>query len=461
MQLRSKHYSGLTARLRQWWSGQDSHIVDLLSGASVAGVLRALAAILAFGVTVVLGRILGAEATGVYFLALTTVTVAATIGRVGLDNVVLRFVAAHASGDRWPRVSRVYHATLSVGLFCSCLVAAALYLSSDFLADTVFSDSLLATPIRIMAVAVVPLSLSVLISKALLGLSRVRDSVLVFGILPMGIALAGTWALASKWGVNGATAAYVFAVSAALVYGWMAWRRALAGRSLGHPSREIASSTRELLVSGIPLLVGDLLYLAMQVSGTLMLGIWADNVDVGQYTVAWRTAMLIGFVLLTVATIVQPKFAALYARGEMESLATTAHRATLLLIAFSAPVALLFLFAPGPVMNVFGSDFSNGATTLQILSVGQFINVATGSFVMLLVMTGREREYRNVLMVSTLVVLTLNVVLIPKYGAIGAAIATTSALVVQNILFGYYVRTKLGILMFSPRLRAERSIGDA
>jgi O-antigen/teichoic acid export membrane protein len=393
--------------------------VDLLSGASVAGALRAVAAILAFGLTVVLGRILGTEATGVYFLAFTTVTVAATIGRVGLDNAVLRFVAAYASGNRWSRVRRVYHATLTIGLFCSCLVAAALYLSSDFLADMVFSDALLASPIRIMAVAVVPLSLSVLISKALLGLSRVRDSILVFGILPTGIALAGTWVLASKWGVNGATAAYV------------------------------------------PLLVGDLLYLAMQVSGTLMLGIWADNVDVGQYAVAWRTAMLIGFVLLTFATIVQPKFAALYARGEMESLATTAQRTTLLLIAFSAPVSLLFLFAPGPVMNVFGSDFSNGATTLQILSVGQFINVAMGSFVMLLVMSGREREYRNVLMVSTLVVLTLNVVLIPKYGAIGAAIATTSAIVVQNILFGYYVRTKLGILIFSPGLRAERSIGDA
>jgi O-antigen/teichoic acid export membrane protein len=207
--------------------------------------------------------------------------------------------------------------------------------------------------------------------------------------------------------------------------------------------------------------MGDLLYLAMQVSGTLMLGIWADNVDVGQYAVAWRTAMLIGFVLLAVATIAQPKFAALYARGEMESLATTAHRATLLMIVCSAPVSLVFLVAPGPVMNVFGSDFSNGATTLQILSVGQFINVAMGSFGMLLVMSGREREYRNALMISTLVVLALNVVLIPEYGAIGAAIATTSALVVQNILFGYFVRTKLGIVMFSPRSRAERSVGDA
>jgi O-antigen/teichoic acid export membrane protein len=435
--------------------------VDLLSGASVAGALRAVAAILAFGLTVVLGRILGTEATGVYFLAFTTVTVAATIGRVGMDNAVLRFIAAHASGNRWARVGRVYHATLAVGLLCSCLVAAALYLSSDFLANTVFSDSLLASPLRIMAVAVVPLSLGVLISKALLGLSRVRDSILVFGILPTGIALAGTWVLASKWGVKGASVAYVFAVSVALVYGWMAWRRELDGRSLGHSSGKIASPTRELLGSGIPLLVGDLLYLAMQVSGTLMLGIWADNVDVGQYAVAWRTAMLIGFVLLTFATIVQPKFAALYARGEMELLATTAQRTTLLLIAFSAPVSLLFFFAPGTVMNVFGNDFSNGATTLQILSVAQFINVAMGSFVMLLVMSGREREYRNVLMVSTLVVLTLNVVLIPKYGAVGAAIAATSAIVVQNILFWYYVRTKLGILIFSHGPRAERSIGDA
>jgi O-antigen/teichoic acid export membrane protein len=432
-----------------------------MRGASVAGVLKALGAILAFGLTVVLGRVLGVEATGVYFLALTTATIAATIGRVGLDSAVTRLVAAHASDDKWSNVYRVYRKTLAIGLVCSSLVAAALYFAADFFADTVFSDSMLATPIRVMAVAVVPLSLSVLISQALLGLSRIRDSVLVFSILPTGVTLGGMWILATKWGVNGAIVAYVIAVTAALVYGWIAWRRTLAKRSSAHQFRRVPSPTRELLRSGMPLLIGALLQLVLQLSGLFMLGIWADNIDVSQYAVAWRTAMLISFVLLAVSTIAQPKFAELYAGGDLASLGATANKATLLMVACAAPVFLVFVAEPIFVMRIFGSGFSSGATILQILSVGQFFNVVTGSYGVLLVMSGLEREYRNAQLIAASVVLSLNIVLIPTYGATGAAIAAASAITVRNTLFGYFVWTKLGILVVNPRSLIQRSVGDA
>ena len=184
--------------------------------------MKALGATLAFGLSLVIGRVLGAEAAGVYFLELTTAMVAATVGRVGLDSAVLRFVATHASADQWAEVSAVYRTTLAIGLISSFLIAAVLYLAADVLVDVVFSDRTLATPMRIMAVAIVPLSLGVLVSQTLLGLSSIRDSVLVFTILPVGVALAGTWILASEWGVSRATAAYLIAVAVALVYGWRA-----------------------------------------------------------------------------------------------------------------------------------------------------------------------------------------------------------------------------------------------
>jgi len=456
--VRSTFYAGLKGWLGRWWSSQNSHIVDLLRGASIAGVLKSFAAILAFGLSVVLGRVLGAEAAGVYFLALTTATIAATIGRVGLDSAVIRLVAGHASANKWADVSRVYRTAIAIGLICSCLVATILYFAADFLADAVFSDATLAGPIRVMAVTVIPLSLSVLISRALLGLSRIRDSVLVFSILPYGVALGGTWLLAYEWGVNGAIVAYVIAVTAALFYGWIAWRRALAGRSSGHQSQQVASPTKELLKSGAPLLIGAILQLVMAMSGTLMLGVWADNTDVSLFAVAWRTAVLITFVLLAVNTIAQPKFAELYARGDMESLAATASKATLLMTACAAPVFLVFLAAPEFVMSAFGSGFSSGAATLQVLSIGQFVNVIAGSVGVLLVMSGHEREYRNVQIIAACVVLVLNVILIPSHGAIGAAIAAASALIVQNFLFGYYVWTKLGIVLIIPRSLIQRSV---
>jgi O-antigen/teichoic acid export membrane protein len=459
--LPSKFSARLLSRFGRWWSSQNSHVADLLRGASIAGVLKAVSAILSFGLSVVLGRILGADAAGVYFLAVTTAMIAATIGRVGLDSAVIRIVADHASANNWAGVGSVYRTSLAIGLISSCLLATVLYFASGLLAEFVFSDATIATPIRVMAVSVVPLSLSVLVSRALLGLSCIRDSIVVLRILPTGIALAGTWLLAVQWGVNGAIAAYVIAVTVALVYGWMAWRKALARRSSADQSRKIPSPTRELLRSGTPLLIGALLQLVIQVSGTLMLGIWSETSDVSLFAIAWRTAVLISFVLFAVNTIAQPKFAELYARRDMESLAVTAGKATLLMTVCAAPVFLFFLFAPEFVMSAFGSDFASGGVALQILSVGQFVNVAAGSVGVLLVMSGHEREYRNTQIIAACVVLVLNVILIPSYGAVGAAIAAASALIVQNISFGYFVWARLGMLPIVPRFRGQRSIRGA
>jgi O-antigen/teichoic acid export membrane protein len=211
----------------------------------------------------------------------------------------------------------------------------------------------------------------------------------------------------------------------------------------------------------MPLLVGDLLYLVMQVSSTLMLGVWADSADVSQYAVAWRTAMLVSFVPLAISTIVQPKFAALYARGDMQSLAATTRGAAVLMVACSAPVLLVFVAVPERIVSIFGSDFADGAVILQILAVGQLSNIALSSVGILLVMSGQEKQFRNVLVAAVCVALLLNITLIPAYGAIGAAAAEASALVVLNVLFGYAVWKKHGILMFSRRLHARPSVRDA
>jgi O-antigen/teichoic acid export membrane protein len=412
-------------RLVRWFSGHNSHVLDLVRGASVAGILKAFGAI-----------------------------------RVGLDSVVLRFVAANASADKWTEVRTVYRTTLAIGLASSSFVAAMLFLAAGVLSERVFSDSALVVPLRIMALAIVPLALGVLVSQALLGLSRIRDGVLVFTILPTGLALVGTWVLAPVWKVNGAVVAYLIAVIAALVYGWITWRHALNRRALAENIQWAKSTAVTLLKSGVPLLIGALLFLLIQMSGTLMLGIWAENTDVSRYAIAWRTATLISFVLFAVNTIAQPKFAELHARNDMQALAATAHRATLLMTVFAAPVFLILLAAPGYIMSVFGSDFSAGATTLQILSVGQFINVVAGSVGVLLVMSGHERDFRNVQIIVAIVVLTLNVMLIPRYGDVGAALAAASALIVQNVLFGYFVWIRLGILMINPRSVIQRSVSD-
>ncbi len=451
----------LREQFSQWLNRQDVHVLDVLRGASVAGILKVLSAVFTFGLSVALGRMLGAEDAGIYFLALTTATIAATVGRLGLDSAVIRFVSALSSEGKWGEVRAVYRSTIVIGLLCSVIVVLGLVLAADFLAGSVFTDVRLSEPIRVMAIAVIPLALNILISRALQGLSRIRDSVLVFSILPSGIAVCGTLLLAPQWGVIGAIVAYMVGVTVSAIYGEVAWRRAIAHRASAPMTVGTDSATGDLLRSGPPLLIAALLQLVVQMTGTLMLGVWADTREVSIFAVAWRTAILINFVLIAVNAIAQPKFAELYARRDMKSLANTARKANIMMTACAAPIFLVFLIAPEFVMSAFGSDFTGGGSTLQFLSIGQFVNVATGSVGVLLVMSGHEREYRNIQIVAACVVVGLSYMLIPKFGAAGAAVGAAAALIVQNVLFGYFVWTKLDILLLIPRSLVQRKSGGS
>ena len=86
----------------------DKDVVELVQKSSGVFALRVAGAILAFALTVTMARLLGAEGTGLYYLALSIVSFAVILSRLGLDNVLLRFAAAYAEQDRWPEVLGVY-----------------------------------------------------------------------------------------------------------------------------------------------------------------------------------------------------------------------------------------------------------------------------------------------------------------------------------------------------------------
>jgi O-antigen/teichoic acid export membrane protein len=251
--------------------------------------------------------------------------------------------------------------------------------------------------------------------------------------------------------VSGALIAYAIGVAIAFLFGAIVWHRGLVRLQSVQEHHDRKPVVSQLLTAGVPLLLGALLQLVMHSSGTVMLGMWSERAEVSQYSVAWRTAALIGFVLIAVNTVAQPKFATLHSQGNLSALAATAWRANLLMTICAIPALVLFLAVPSVVMGMFGEDFAGGGLVLQILAIGQFVNAAMGSVGVLLVMSANEREYRNVQIAAAFVALVLNITLIPRYGAVGAAVGAASALVAQKLLFAYFVRRRLGIVMFSSR----------
>jgi O-antigen/teichoic acid export membrane protein len=187
------------------------------------------------------------------------------------------------------------------------------------------------------------------------------------------------------------------------------------------------------------------MHLVMSWTDTIVLGIWRSTEEVGVYNVALKTAALLSLFIVAVSSIAAPKFAEIHASGDSATLERFAQDVVKVLSALAFPVLLLFLIWPGQVLQLFGGEFAAGASALRVLSLGHFVNVALGGAAHLLVMTGHEKSVRNITIVTALLNLGMNLVLVPRFGPIGAAVATSVSLVTVPVLAAMLSAAKLGI----------------
>ena len=426
----------------------NEHLKEVLHGASVALLLRVVGALLSFGLNVAIARVLGPEQAGIYFLALTIVVMASVLSRMGLDNAMLRMVAAGADQKNWGVVQTVYRHGMRAASIASVLILIALALAADLLSVQVFDKPLLATPLRVMALAILPVSLVYLNSESLRGLKRIRDSQLLLNVAIPGLTLPLLLIMGPVWQGFGAALAYTVATSVVALAGLMLWRKVCPPITEAVGAKE-EKETKRTLFGAAPSLFGiSLLSLIMTSAATLALGVWASSEDVAVFSIADRLAMLTGFTLLAVNAISAPKFAALHHRGDRDALNALARSSTQLMAVTATPVLLLLLLFPEWILGFFGPSFTTGSTLLRVLMIGQLVSVLTGSVGYLLMMTGHEAGLRNLLFVSTGLCIVSLIIFVPLWGAMGAALSVTLTTTFRALVSVVVLERATGIKSF-------------
>ena len=423
------------------WNQFDIHMQELFRGASIAFVLKILAAGFGFGLNVVLARLLGADGFGIYNLAFTVIFVVAAVGRVGMENTLVRFIAASISIGKPEKALGVYQKALKYSLLTALILSCLAYILAPIISINIFGKQDLEQPLSVMSLAIVPLALLTLHAYALQGIKKIAASITVLSIgVPF---IAGIFAIlmVPQFGISAAVWGYLFSTIVTLLVGRWFWVKA----TLNLTHIEPKFDTQELLSSSLPLFAGVIMNMIIMWSPVLLLGMWESSESVGIFSAASRTAVLTSFILIAVNSIAAPKFAALFQQGDIKTLGLVARESSRIMMLLASSVLFVLVAFPEEVLSIFGDEFKQGALVLMILSIGQFINVATGSVGYLLMMTGNERLMRNNLIFCMFIGLLLSFLLIPLFGIVGAAISSSIILVLQNLIAMALVWYKLKI----------------
>jgi O-antigen/teichoic acid export membrane protein len=96
-------------------------------------------------------------------------------------------------------------------------------------------------------------------------------------------------------------------------------------------------------------------------------------------------------------------------------------------------------------MTLYGSAFSGAYPPLLVLMGGRLVSAAFGSVGVVLITVGRENDLLAGVGVGAGVNIVLNFLLIPPFGAMGAATATAVSIVAWNVVMGALVRKRTGL----------------
>lgn len=405
----------------------------------IALFIKTLAALFAFLFNILLARKLGAEDTGIFFLCFTIIMISVVIGRLGLDNVVLREVAKYAINNKWRELKGVFLSSMKIAVVSSTLMTVLILFSADLVADMLFNMPEMSESLRMMSLIIIPFSLIFIISSSLKGLKKITQATFIESFFIPFFSVFCLFFLLQDNELNKFLRYYIFIFFFTLILAFYFWYKntAFIGKQIN------ILSFKNIIKSSMPLLwVASMLFINSW-ADRIFLGIYSNPESVGVYSISMKIAMLVSFVLVAVNSSSSAKFAEFYQSNNIMALSNYSVKATNIMAVISFPILIFLIIFSEEILHVFGFDFISGAMALIILCVGQFINVATGSVGQILVMTNREKLLRKSIIIGMLTNLFLNFLLVPKYGINGAAIATSFSWTISNVVAFYYVKKEL------------------
>ena len=177
-----------------------------------------------------------------------------------------------------------------------------------------------------------------------------------------------------------------------------------------------------------------------------MLGYFSNSGELSLFGTAIRLVFLIAIPLNVVETILNPIISKKYHQkknNELEKIIRS--NITIIGIPMIFIVLIIIIFSDLILSIIFGEYFVLASNCLKILCFGQLINLCTGPCAPMLNMTGNQDIVLKCSIISLVVNLSLGLLLIPRFEALGAAITTSSAIITQNLLMYLYSRYKLKI----------------
>ncbi len=437
--------AGLLARIRAMLADRsDNRLAQLVAGKVF--FVRVGSAMLALASQVLLARWMGSFEFGIYIYVWTWVLMIGALSDFGLSLGARRFIPEYTELKSLDRL----RGFLSGSRWFAFSIASGIGLTGAFgvMLLTPYLDHFVVVPLY-LACLTLPIYGLVQVQAGIaqsydwpnlalmpfyiwrqLTITVLMGAAYLFGA-PTGAVTAMIIAVVTTWAVT---------IAQLLVLEHRLKARVPAGPKQYETKAWFATSVSIMMVQGF--------YLLLTYVDILALEHYRSPDEVAVYYAGARLLAIVAFVYFAIAGATTHKFTQYHVSGDKERLAAFFAETIKWTFWPSLLVCALILALGRPLLGLFGDNFGSGYGVMFILAVGMMARAAVGPAERLLNMLGERKQCAFIFAAAFAINLALCMVLIPRIGIEGAAMATSCALVMESIALYLVAKRRLGYHVF-------------
>lgn len=401
-------------------------------GALLAFAIRVISAAIAFFSQVLLARWIGAHEYGIFTYVWVWVNILGTLCAAGFAASVVRFIPEYQEAGKhnlvrgFVRTGRAFSsgvalATATAGLFI-------LYFFKGIVDDYYIIPASVAL-VALPAFALTDFQDGLGRSQGWIDLALVPPYIfrpfLLFTFIGAAVAVG--------WSKNAETAAYA-AVGATWLTAVIQYLLQKKRMRKAVPSGPRAYKFGFWLKVSLPVIAIESFALMMTNMDILLLDLYVKPDQIAIYFAAARTIALISFVHFSVTAAVTPRFSTLYSKGDISGLNRFLSDTRKWTFYPSLAGGIVLLILGKPILWLFGTEFMTGYPAMFALVVGLLARSLAGPLQGLMIATGQQNTAALAMGAAVALNIAFNLLLIPVYGLVGAAIATAISFSAESLL---------------------------
>ncbi|AGL19982.1 lipopolysaccharide biosynthesis protein [Actinoplanes sp. N902-109] len=410
-----------------------------LAGAAVNGAFG-------FVLTTVIVRTFGPADSGALFSAVGLVSILGPLCCLGADTGLMWALPRRRQSGRDQAALLPLAFLPTVG--AATLVAVAGWIAAPWLAGVLMRG---AGDVTLVRLALVGVPVFVAATVLLAAVRATRPVSAYVGLQLVGVPIARPLVIGAAVALGGSVVAgfagWLFPllisgiVAAVLCAGPLGLRR-------GARLRPDARDRREFWGFALPRAVSTAIDAGSMWVGVLLTSALAGAGEAGVFAAVGRFALAGLLIMQGLRVAFAPQLSALLGAGQTGTAAAIYRRASVVIVLLSVPVYLLLaVFAPA-FLALFGAEFAGGAAAMAVLAGAMLVNIGVGLVQTVLLMSGNSAGHLRAAAAGLVLNVLSGLVLIPAFGALGAAVAWALGIVCENVLAAVLARRALGEPLF-------------